>query len=96
MSLDDLMTTSFFKFDAPVGPQSTSFALTLLDTPFPLLSQGDHPTLGTPCWYFHPCETEASVAELVREVAEVDWSEEYRLARWLDLWLMTVGTVVNL
>ncbi|KAF8231848.1 hypothetical protein L208DRAFT_1398182, partial [Tricholoma matsutake] len=23
----------------------------------PLLSQGDHPTLGTPCWYLHPCQS---------------------------------------
>jgi ubiquitin-like-conjugating enzyme ATG10 len=70
----------------------TSFALETPDTPFAMLSQGDHPTLGTPCWYLHPCHTAEVVEELLREVGceEVD-----PLLRWLEAWFMVLGNVVD-
>jgi ubiquitin-like-conjugating enzyme ATG10 len=30
------------------------------------------------------------------EVEQADWSGEMRLVRWLELWLMLVGSVLNL
>ncbi|KAJ7283730.1 hypothetical protein C8J57DRAFT_1293396, partial [Mycena rebaudengoi] len=54
LSLDDLVQTTLFHRFAFEGTESTTFALSLPASAFPLLSQGDHPTLGTPCWYFHP------------------------------------------
>ncbi|KAF9482472.1 hypothetical protein BDN70DRAFT_773858, partial [Pholiota conissans] len=93
-SLTDLVTSSFFKVKPPAESQTTNYALTLPRIPFPLLSQGDHPTLGTPCWYFHPCETEVAVDEFMSEVEERDWTEEMRLVRWMELWVMIVGSVL--
>ncbi|KIM46264.1 hypothetical protein M413DRAFT_426701 [Hebeloma cylindrosporum] len=95
LSLDDILQTSIFKLERPSGSETTSFALTLPSASFPLLSQGDHPTLGTPCWYFHPCETDRAVSEFMMEVEQTEWSREMRLVRWLELWLMVVGSVLN-
>lgn len=96
LSLDELMQTTLFKFQAPIGSEANGFALTLPEAPFPLLSQGDHPTLGTPCWYLHPCETAVAVDELFQEVVQEGWDEETRLVRWLEMWLLTVSTVLDL
>jgi Autophagocytosis associated protein, active-site domain len=87
------MNSHLFRFELPQGSHSSGFALTLPDAPFPLLSQGEHPTTGRPCWYLHPCQTDIAVAELV----EADsGSETPQHGRWMELWLMTVGAVVNL
>lgn len=96
LSLDGILQTSIFKLKRPSGSETTSFALTLPSASFPLLSQGDHPILGTPCWYFHPCETDTAVNEFMAEVEQADWSGEMRLVRWLELWLMIVGSILNL
>ena len=96
LSLDDILETSFFKLKPPLGSKTTSFALTIPSVSFPLISQGDHPTLGTPCWYFHPCETDTAVNEFMVGVEHADWSRETRLVRWLELWLMIVGSVLDL
>ena len=92
LTLDELMDTTLFKFEVPAGSSANGYALSLPDAPFPLLSQGDHPTLGTPCWYLHPCETQHAVDELFREVDEIDQT----VARWMELWMMTVSSVVDL
>jgi hypothetical protein len=96
LPLADLVQTSFFKVKPPDGSETTTFALTLPSAPFPLLSQGDHPTLGTSCWYFHPCQSDAAVGEFMLEAESPNWTEETRFVRWLELWLMIVGSVVNL
>ncbi|KAF8913829.1 hypothetical protein CPB84DRAFT_1840622 [Gymnopilus junonius] len=96
LSLMDILRTSLFKSDLPGGSEATDFALTFPSASFPLLSQGDHPTLGTPCWYLHPCESDTAVGEFLREVEQPDWNEESRLVRWLELWLMVVGSVLIL
>ena len=90
------MESKFFRFEVPDHSSANGYALTLPDAPFPLLSQGDHPTLGTPCWYLHPCETRAAVDELFAEAVQAEWTEDERHVRWLELWLMVVGSVLRL
>ncbi|KAJ6614323.1 hypothetical protein B0H10DRAFT_2045703 [Mycena sp. CBHHK59/15] len=89
LPLDDLLQTTLFRGLAFEGTEHTSFGLGMPTTNFPLLSQGDHPTLGTPCWYLHPCQSAAAVGELMHELGE------QRLERWLETWFMVLGTVVN-
>lgn len=91
LALSDIVESSIFKYTIP-NAELTTFALSLS---FPLLSQGDHPTLGTPCWYFHPCESANAVEELMQEVDTMGSTEEQRLLRWLEMWFMVVGTIVN-
>ena len=62
------------------------------DSTFSLLSQGDHPTLGTPCWYLHPCHTSEVVGEIM---AEVDAGERDAV-RWLEAWFMVMSNMVDL
>jgi len=96
LSVVDILKTSLFRQFPREGTGTTSFAVTLSTSSFPLLSQGDHPTLGSPCWYFHPCETSASVGEVMKEVSQADWTEDERLVRWMEVWFMVLGTAVNL
>jgi len=96
LSLAELVRTSVFRPFAFDGTESTTFAVSLPTSAFPLLSQGEHPTLGLPCWYFHPCETAQAVDEVMREVRDNRWSEEEELVRWLEVWFMVVGGVVDL
>lgn len=69
--------------------------------PTPFLSQGDHPTLGTPCWFLHPCETEALVNEVLGEKWKEGGGGEQQRAEgwerdWFETWLMVVGSVIDL
>ena len=79
----------------PSGSGATDFALTLPSGSFPLISQGDHPTLGTPCWFFHPCESETAVNEFMMDEDWSDWGQERRYVRWLEIWLMIVGSIFD-
>lgn len=64
---------------------------------FPLLSQGDHPVLQTRCWYFHPCETQQAVKELlVARQAEVVDGKTMGAEEWLEVWMLVLGSVLNL
>ena len=72
--------------------ERTTFSLQQRGQLFPLLSQGEHPTLGTPCWFFHPCETPTALAEL-KEAREQDDSFP---GRTIMLWLLLLGNVVDL
>jgi ubiquitin-like-conjugating enzyme ATG10 len=71
-------------------------------TPFPLLTQGDHPVLGTPCWYLHPCETSTAISEILAETIGDTWddsSEENHsqcLVKWLEAWFLVVSSVLDL
>lgn len=94
-SLGELLDSAFFKVKPPGGSEITDYAFTFPSVPFPLLSQGELPGIGVSCWYFHPCETAAAVDEFLVGVAEANWSEETRLVRWIELWLMIVGSVLN-
>ncbi|KAL0949744.1 hypothetical protein HGRIS_009784 [Hohenbuehelia grisea] len=94
LALKDLVRTCLFRHHAFTGVETSAFALGMPGSAFPLVSQGDHPTLGIPCWYFHPCETPKSVGDIMTEVEQPEWSEQERLVRWLEAWFMIVGTVV--
>lgn len=94
-SLAELLASSFFKVKPPRGSEANDFSLTLPSIPFPLLSQGELPGAGTPCWYFHPCESANAVDEFLVSVVETSWSEETRLVRWIELWVMIVGSVLD-
>ncbi|KII94786.1 hypothetical protein PLICRDRAFT_86256 [Plicaturopsis crispa FD-325 SS-3] len=96
LRLVDIVRTSLFRTGVLPKSDASSFALSSPDSAFPLLSQGDHPTLGTPSWYFHPCETGPAVGEIMAEVSVEGWSEEQRLVRWMEAWFMVLGTVVDL
>lgn len=96
MTLDQLLQIGVFRFDPSAKFDKTTFGLSEPDSAFPLLSQGDHPVLGTMCWYFHPCESSAAVDELVNEVITPDASEEDRLRCWMNMWFLVLGSVVNL
>ncbi|KAF9452478.1 hypothetical protein P691DRAFT_804615 [Macrolepiota fuliginosa MF-IS2] len=97
LPLPDIVKSSLFKSIAcDDGFEVSSYAISLPTSTFPLLSHGDHPTLGSPCWYFHPCETSAALKELLAEVKEDDWDETATLVRQLELWFMVLCSVVNL
>jgi ubiquitin-like-conjugating enzyme ATG10 len=90
------MKTSLFHASVFQDMESSSFGLSQPDSTFPLLSQGDHPTLGTPAWYFHPCETTVSVGEVMAEFSSDNWTHDEWLVGWLEAWFMILGTVVDL
>jgi hypothetical protein len=91
------MQTSLFKLKPPNGSETTNYALTLPSMSFPVISHGEHPTTGLPCWYFHPCESEQAVNEFMQEEEKelAQWGEAARLGRWLEIWLMIVGSILN-
>ena len=96
LTLDQLLQTGIFRFDPSTEFDKTTFGLSQPGSAFPLLSQGDHPVLGTRCWYFHPCESSTAVNELVNEVVSPDASEDDRLRCWMKMWFLVLGSVVNL
>ncbi|KIY73684.1 hypothetical protein CYLTODRAFT_416714 [Cylindrobasidium torrendii FP15055 ss-10] len=87
LSLLELIQTSIFRAELQTGTQKTDFGLSRAGSTFPLLSQGDHPTLGIPCWYLHPCETGRAVAELLGE-------DDSSALRWLEMWFVVLGTAI--
>lgn len=96
LALADIVKSRLFRQFALEGTESTPFGVSTPASLFPLLSQGDHPTLGTPCWYFHPCETPAAVSEVMKEFVQDDWTDGQRLLRWMEVWFMILGTAVDL
>ena len=96
LTLNQLLQIGIFRFDPSAKFDKTTFGLSESGSAFPLLSQGDHPVLGTPCWYFHPCESSVAVDELVNEVIAPNASEEDRLRCWMEMWFLVLGSVVNL
>ena len=96
LTLDQLLQAGVFRFDPSAKFDKTTFGLSVPGSAFPLLSQGDHPVLGTRCWYFHPCENNAAVSELVNEAISPDASEDDRLRCWMKMWFLVLGSIVNL
>ncbi|KAL1709220.1 hypothetical protein EV121DRAFT_253348 [Schizophyllum commune] len=97
LRVDDLIRTSLFRPSAFDATTRNSFAITPSASAFPLLSQGDHPVLGTPCWYIHPCETATALNEIMSEMRYDDGgSRERRLKRTLEAWFMLLSSIVNL
>lgn len=74
----------------------SSYAITRPESPFPLLSQGEHPDLGIPCWYLHPCQTGAAVDELVVEANKGRGMDEVKFGdKWLEMWFVVVSAAIN-
>ncbi|KAI1792942.1 hypothetical protein LXA43DRAFT_918166 [Ganoderma leucocontextum] len=91
LSLEEIMKSSLFRPHTLPSADGNTFAVTLPESSFALLSQGDHPTLGTPSWYFHPCHTADVVGEIL---AEIGAGREDGL-RWLEAWFMVMGNIVD-
>lgn len=96
--LEEIMNTGFLHRHTLPQSQVTSFALVQLDAPFPLLSQGDHPTLGTPVWLIHPCGTGFAMGELIGEKSAEGMLEgvDDKWLDWLETWFMVLGNIVKL
>lgn len=95
MTLEEMLEIPLFKPSAFECTETTPYSISLPSAPFPLLSQGDHPTTGLPCWYFHPCNTSSAVEELMTEVEKDICTGGNELIRWLEVWSMIVGTMVD-
>lgn len=96
LGLGDIVALRLLKEHNRPESEMNSYAITPVASPFPLLSQGDHPTLGTSCWYFHPCETSTAVQEILNEVGEIEWEAEEGLARWMEAWFSVLSSAVDL
>ena len=97
LALEEIMNTSLLRSHVLSGTQVTSFALVQPDALFPLLSQGDHPTLGTPSWFIHPCGTACAMGELIGEKKAEGMPEVVsdKSLDWLEMWFMVLGNVVG-
>ena len=92
LSLEQIVASPLFRPQTLPSSSGNTFALTLPASSLSLLSQGDHPTLGTPSWYFHPCNTSEVMREILREM--VDYPDGDGL-RWMEAWFMIMGNVVD-
>jgi ubiquitin-like-conjugating enzyme ATG10 len=93
LTLARILSTSLIKgANLPAAVDMSPFGLSPRYSPFPLLSQGDHPVLNTPSWYLHPCETPKAVAELLKE-GQISGDEG---SRWLRAWFAVLSTVIDL
>lgn len=92
LALDEIVKSPLFRPHVLPSVDGNTFALTLPDSSLALLSQGDHPTLGTPSWYFHPCHTAEVVGELMVEME--DGQDD--MLRWMETWFMVMGNMVDL
>ncbi|KAF8524747.1 hypothetical protein JB92DRAFT_3109267 [Gautieria morchelliformis] len=98
LPLQDMIGTSLFRPHMfPRSISTASHGISMPDSNFPLLSQADHPVLGTPCWCFHPCETAAAVAELLEAAGDpgVHLSDQ-GLLRWMEAWFLVLCSVVDI
>ncbi|KAJ3999530.1 hypothetical protein F5050DRAFT_1737524 [Lentinula boryana] len=96
LPINELLSSTLFRPGILQDANTTTFALTRRNTAFPLLSQGDHPTTGKPCWFLHPCETTIAVEELLKEVEKVADSEDAKLLSWLKMWFVVLGSIIDL
>lgn len=58
------------------------------------LSMAEHPLLGTPAFFVHPCRTQDAMAPLIENAEES--SGHQRAVRYLMLWLGMIGANVGL
>ncbi|KAF8573285.1 hypothetical protein K439DRAFT_1421435 [Ramaria rubella] len=98
LCLEDILRTSLFRSHAFINGMSTApHGISKPDSSLPLLSQGDHPVLGIPCWYFHPCETSVAVIELLEDTKGIeDQVKDKILLQWIEAWLLVLCNVVDL
>jgi ubiquitin-like-conjugating enzyme ATG10 len=97
LPLRDIIGTSLFRPHMFPQCSTASHGISVPDSNFPLLSQGDHPVLGTPCWYFHPCETAVAVAELLEAAGDQGkYLSDQGLLRWMEAWFLVLCSVVDI
>ncbi|KAG8218730.1 hypothetical protein J3R82DRAFT_4399 [Butyriboletus roseoflavus] len=94
LSLSDIMHTSLLRKHAIDGMEATAFSIGDPTSNFPLLSFGDHPSLGSQCWYLHPCETGSAVEEML--AAWPDAGSQDSARHWLEAWFLVLSCVVDL
>ncbi|KAI0637781.1 hypothetical protein C8Q77DRAFT_1205909 [Trametes polyzona] len=93
LTLEQIARSALFRRHALPSPDGSTFGLILPDSSLALLSQGDHPTLGTPSWYFHPCHTSEVVGEIM--AASDETRTEDKLLRWMEVWFMVLSNLVD-
>lgn len=62
------------------------------DTAAAYITSGEHPVLGTPFWFLHPCRTAPAMARLAALPA---WHRAHYLAAWLSWAAPMVGLAVD-
>ena len=91
LTLEDIVRTPLLRHERLPELERTAHSLTPPDAAFSVLSQGEHPSTGRPAWYLHPCGLPTVMDELTRDAnTDVDG------LRWLEMWFMVVGSVVDL
>ena len=58
------------------------------------LTQNDHPTLGIPFYYIHPCQTSQAVSDLLEQDSVDNAGGDERFAHWLDTWFAVVSSAM--
>lgn len=89
------MQTAFLRRDAlPSDAEIAPHGISFHSTNFPVLSLGDHPVLGQPYWYLHPCQSSAAVDELLQSIPRPDGEDP--LLSWLKTWLLVLKSIVDI
>ena len=62
------------------------------------ISQTDHPVLGVPYYFVHPCNTAAAMGEWRQHHrdGEEEGMEDFTAEKYLAVWIGVVGGVVGL
>ncbi|KAL7414681.1 hypothetical protein BDY24DRAFT_384189 [Mrakia frigida] len=63
---------------------------------FPLLAQAEHPSTGEGVWALHPCHLQEALEEVIKHGESGNEEGGSGGLRWLESWLMLVGTVVDM
>lgn len=92
LALREITSSSLFRPQVLPNEQ-VPYGIHLSNSAFAMLSQGDHPVLGIPCWYLHPCHTADVVGEILNET-EIG-EKEYAI-RYLEAWFMVMNNLVTL
>jgi len=58
------------------------------------LTQNDHPTLGIPFYYLHPCQTSQAVSDLLEQDSADHAEGDERFVHWLDTWFAAVSSAI--
>jgi len=101
LTLAEILTSSLFhaaSSEVFVRDNSSTYATTCVtryicatNEHFPAISQGEHPSTGTPCFFLHPCETSTALSDIL--AGEQSSSTPLRI---LECWFMIVGSVLDL
>lgn len=98
-SLETLVASGLLRPPGLAAPNEEGIAIELAPetangAAFPLLGLAEHPTTGAAMWALHPCH----LAEVVEEIfaAESPHGPARTGRRFLETWLMVVGSVLDL